>query len=390
MKSGKRALPEGWRWVRLGDICEFIRGVNFEASESKASKSPGSIPILRAGNIGGSLDIKHDLIWVPESKVSANQRLQLGDIVICMSSGSGKVVGKTASLYEPFQGSAGAFCGILRPKLREHGLYMGYWLRSPDFINWRNQQARGMNIQNLRFSQLAELGIPIPPVEDQRRIVTILNEQMAAVERGQAAAEAQLALMSRLVQSYLKQSLANDGTQHVLLRECLEEVTRGVGDQWEEFRVVGATRAGLAPAKERIGKNPARYKLVEPGTIFYNPMRILLGSIAMIDEGEEPGITSPDYVVFKARNGIVHPRWFYYWLRSPDGDAFIKSLTRGAVRERMLFKRLASADLTIPMWEAQVAIAEKLGAMAIARRRLEEQIYEINQLPAVLLRRAFN
>jgi len=70
----------------------------------------------------------------------------------------------------------------------------------------------------------------------------------------------------------------------------------------------------LAPAKEPVGKDPTRYKLVEPGTIFYNPMRILLGSVAMIDEGDAPGITSPDYVVFTTRPGTLHPRWFYYWL----------------------------------------------------------------------------
>lgn len=52
------------------------------------------------------------------------------------------------------------------------------------------------------------------------------------------------------------------------LGDCLEEVARGVGSSWARYRVVGATRAGIAPAKEPVGKNPERYKLVEPGTIF--------------------------------------------------------------------------------------------------------------------------
>jgi len=117
--------------------------------------------------------------------------------------------------------------------------------------------------------------------------------------------------------------------------------------------MVGATRGGLAPAKEGIGKNPERYKLVEPGTIFYNPMRILLGSIALLDEGHPPGITSPDYVAFRTRSGMVHPRWFYYWLRSEDGEAFIRTLARGAVRERMLFRRLAEAEIEMPAYDSR-------------------------------------
>lgn len=58
------------------------------------------------------------------------------------------------------------------------------------------------------------------------------------------------------------------------------------------------TRSGLAPARERPGKHAERYKPVTAGTVFYNPMRILIGSIAFVDDDDEPGITSPDYVVF--------------------------------------------------------------------------------------------
>src|SRR5438034_308012 len=99
---------------------------------------------------------------------------------------------------------------------------------------------------------------------------------------------------------------------------------------------------------------PVRYKLVDPGTIFYNPMRILLGSIAMVDEGDDAGITSPDYVVFKPKRGALHSRWFYHWLRGYEGAAFIRTLARGAVRERMLFRRLAEAEVEVPGWRSQV------------------------------------
>lgn len=109
-----------------------------------------------------------------------------------------------------------------------------------------------------------------------------------------------------------------------------------------------------------MGKNPERYKLVEPGTIFYNPMRILLGSIAYLDEGEEPGITSPDYVVFRTNPGVLHPSWFYCWLRSDDGASFIRGLARGAVRERMLFRRLAAAEIPVPPLDAQALLAETI------------------------------
>jgi len=154
--------------------------------------------------------------------------------------------------------------------------------------------------------------------------------------------------------------------------------------------MVGATRGGLAPAKEGVGKNPERYKLVEPGTIFYNPMRILLGSIAFLDEGEPPGITSPDYVVFRTRSGMVHPRWFYYWLRSEDGGTFIRTLARGAVRERVLFRRLAEAEIEVAAYDSQIKFARAIGFVERARAAAEVQIEEAASVSAAYLRKVFD
>jgi type I restriction enzyme S subunit len=137
--------------------------------------------------------------------------------------------------------------------------------------------------------------------------------------------------------------------------------------------VLGATRDGLAEAKEPVGKSPERYKLVRPGTIFYNPMRILLGSIALLDDGEDPGITSPDYVVFRPKPGVVNTRWLYYWLRSADGAAVIRTLARGAVRERMLFARLAGAKVAIPDYRQQERFAAHIPWVKWAQTAAEEQ-----------------
>ena len=147
--------------------------------------------------------------------------------------------------------------------------------------------------------------------------------------------------------------------------------------------------AGLAPAKEGVGKSPGHYKPVHPGTIFYNPMRILLGSIAMLDEGDKPGITSPDYVVMTAIQGRLSARWFYYWFRSRYGAEFIKSMTRGAVRERLMFKRLAPATLLVPSWKHQQTAAAQLAEIKKAKAKLAETQEALTRLPAALLREAF-
>lgn len=168
--------------------------------------------------------------------------------------------------------------------------------------------------------------------------------------------------------------------------DLADEIVQGVGASWSKFPVYGATRDGLALAKERVGKNPGRYKPVTPGTIFYNPMRITIGSIALVDDDDAPGITSPDYVVLRPRHGLLHYRWFYYWFRSPAGARLITSQARGAVRERMLFSRLASTELIVPDWGEQLKVAEALNNINQARKSLRAQEYELDALAKKIVR----
>ena len=173
------------------------------------------------------------------------------------------------------------------------------------------------------------------------------------------------------------------------LGDVLDEVRDGIGAEWASHPVLGATRDGLAPAKEQPGKQAPKYKPATQGTVFYNPMRILIGSIAMVDEDDTPGITSPDYVVLRGKPGVVDSRWFYHWLRSPLGAQCIQTLTRGAVRERMLFNRLAEGEIALPSLAEQLRASAALRELRPLKRSLESRLSEINRLPQKILSAAF-
>lgn len=167
-----------WPAERLGQVAQVIRGVSFDKSEVVDSAASGYVPILRAGNIREALDTENDLVWVPGHKVSAAQRMQRNDVAICMSSGSADIVGKTAQLEADWHGSVGAFCAIIR----FHGIHPrfgAFWLRGPGFRAWRDTQAKGANIQNLRKAELESLELPRPSLPEQERIVGILDEAEA-------------------------------------------------------------------------------------------------------------------------------------------------------------------------------------------------------------------
>ena len=118
-------------------------------------------------------------------------------------------------------------------------------------------------------------------------------------------------------------------------------------------------------------------------------MRILIGSIAFVDDDDEPGITSPDYVALQGKAGLVDSRWFYYWLRSPYGEHCINSLARGAVRERMLFNRLAEGSILLPTYPEQLRASKALATLKPVKFAIQEQLNELNKIPERLLALAF-
>ena len=219
------------------------------------------------------------------------------------------------------------------------------------------KQAIGATVPGLSIEHLYNLPISFPSLSEQRRIAAWLTAQVATVEIARTAVEAQKErFLDALLLTAIRQTLGVAGVTIRTVGEVLHEVTKGTGENWADFPIYGATRAGLALAKEPAGKTPWRYKPVEPGTIFYNPMRILIGSIAMLANDVPPGITSPDYVVLKAVHKIMEPLWFYEWLRSLLGAQFISTLARGAVRERLLFERLAQGSIPVPPLDDSTAL----------------------------------
>ena len=108
------------------------------------------------------------------------------------------------------QRTALAFCGIVRARDKSTEEYLGHWFKSPLFLQWRDEQARGANIQNLRFSQFENIEIPLPPLSEQKRIVKILNEQMAAVEKARKEAEEQLSIIEKMPSALLRKAFRGE------------------------------------------------------------------------------------------------------------------------------------------------------------------------------------
>lgn len=383
--------PYSWLWVKLEDVLELAdSGIWGEPDPENG------ISILRSTNFNndGTFNFENlSFCSIPEGK-RIQKLLKPGDIVLERSGGGpNQPVGRVCYFEdEKSDHSFGNFCQRLRVQsgicdARYIFLHL-YLFHLSGQTQLYQKQTTG--IRNLEYKRYLSHELPLPPLPEQQRIAALLKEQLAAVDKARLAAQARLEAALSLPIAYILKSLSLGRNHTRSLAEGLIEIKNGIGSDWSKHPLLGATRGGIAPAKEGFGKAPERYKLVDPTTVFYNPMRIQLGSIAMVDDGDVPGVTSPDYVVVKGRPGILDTRWFYYWFRSVYGENLIDSLSRGAVRERILFNRLSVGKIQLPDYEVQLNVSEQMKHVRPVVQMITQELETINALPAALLHRAFN
>lgn len=172
--------------VRLDDVARQIRGVTYERNEATRTPSDDRVALLRAGNITEVGVDWSDLVFVPKSRVGPLQNLRPGDVLIAASSGSVDVVGKAASFDSLRDACFGAFCKVMRPDPSRVDLrYFRHYFQTPSYRRTVSSKAAGANINNLRSDDLDSLMIPLPPLDEQRRIAAILDhvEHLRAAHR---------------------------------------------------------------------------------------------------------------------------------------------------------------------------------------------------------------
>jgi type I restriction enzyme S subunit len=372
-------------FIKLTDIADVISGYAFDSKWFGQGKKK----IVRITDlVGGKLDLDnavtfdHCIHFVSDQYVAKNQ-----DVLMALSGATTGKIGVVTSKDEGVY--VNQRVAIVRGKTEQAKSWLPYLLVS-DIAKKLVLTAGGAAQPNLSVNDLKALPVPNFSLDQQSQIATKLKAQFAEVATARKALELQQQEIVNLANAYIRESIEQSPIIETRLGEVLEEIKKGIGETWADYPVLGATRGGLAPAKEPPGKQPQRYKPVFCGTVFYNPMRILIGSIAFVDNDDEPGITSPDYVALQGKAELVDSRWFYYWLRSPYGEQCINSLARGAVRERMLFNRLAEGSILLPSYPEQLRVSKALATLKPVKYAIKKQLNELNKIPERLLAQAFD
>lgn len=171
-------IPRNWDWFRLGDIGETNIGLTYSP---KDISDRGTI-VLRSSNIQkGKIDLK-DLVRVNKG-IKENLIIKNNDILICARNGSKALVGKAAIIKDSAEVMTfGAFMAIYRSEFYN---YVYQFLQSPAFRE-SLENVSTTTINQITQHDLKNTIIPLPPLEEQKRIVEKIDQLMLLCDKLEA------------------------------------------------------------------------------------------------------------------------------------------------------------------------------------------------------------
>lgn len=166
---------DDWEEKKLEDLANFYRGLTYKKTDEVEYSSN---IVLRANNI--DLETNHlnfdELKYLREDfYIDDFKKVKKNSIIICTASGSKSHLGKVALIDNEYNYAFGGFMGMLIPKNNIYSKYLFYSLITERYKDYIDNIANGTNINNLKFSDISSFFIPLPPIEEQKKIVDKLD-----------------------------------------------------------------------------------------------------------------------------------------------------------------------------------------------------------------------
>ncbi len=333
MTEGPYKLPEGWRWVRLGEVCELLIG-RTPRKEEYLNENTGT-KVLKFRDImeDGTISWTNHVAGYVKSEF-AGRIAEIGDVILTAAAHTPEQIGRKvaylATIPEeiPKVYFAAELMVLRADKNLLDGRWLTFWLQSEE--GYKQIQAH-VKEKHLVKTRAKEISLPLPPLDEQRRVVARIEELMARVREAKRLRRQAKEDAERLMQAALAEVFPRPGAEPP------------TGWRWVRLGEVFDLQQGVSMSpKRRRGSNP------QP---FLRTRNILWGSvdIASLDqmdftedeierfrlqpgdllvcEGGDVGRTAiweAQVPVMLYQNHIhrlrrkdadVEPRFFMYWMR---------------------------------------------------------------------------
>lgn len=392
-------LPNGWRKAKLGEICREDR-----VAIGNSDPAYATMPYLGLEHIEsnrGRILVTEDEARQSDSK-SNNFRFTAEHVLY------GKLRPYLNKVALPeFSGRCTTEIIPLLPVGTDRR-WLAWLLRQEEVVEHAMRGKTGSRMPRTSMRDFMQLLVAVPPLDEQRRIVARLEEQLSTAERARSAALAQLAAVEAMPQALFRQIFPRSPARELLagwrwakLGEVCEIVNgstpkSAVPEYWDgDICWVTPTDLGqlgkrsierTARSITKAGYDSCSTTLVPAGAVVMSS-RAPIGHLAIAATELCTNQGCKSFVPTSA----VESEYLYHALHNSMDD--IRALGVGATFAEVSKRTLAAFTIPLPLVDEQRRIVreidEQTAAIERARIAAQAQLDSLDALPAAVLRLAF-
>ena len=288
--------------------------------------------------------------------------------------------------------------------------YLFYSLFRPEFLDAMEELQAGASYPAVTDKQVLAQKIPLPPLDEQKRIVAVLDQSFAALGRARANAEANLADAEELTTQLLEREL--DASElgemepvgpHIELLTGFAFKSRGYTDKASDIRLIRGDNIvqgnfrweGVKrwPASDRA--TYAKYELQKDDVLVAMDRTWVSAGIkfAIVDEEALPSLLVQRVARLRPKTGLL-PRYLGFWIGSPLFERYVLDIQTGLGVPHVSGGQLNAFEIRLPSTVTQKKVVErlnqKLSAVEKLRQSYRKQIADLESLRRSLLANAFS
>jgi type I restriction enzyme S subunit len=395
-------MKEGWEIKTLGEVCKVVGGGT--PSKNRLEFYGGTInwASVRDLNSETLLTTEHTITTLGLQNSSTNL-IAKNNVIFASRVGLGKVcmtkidVAINQDLRAP----------IPKNPNQLDVVYLFRWFQNRRDIIIKAGQ--GATVQGITLPFINNLPIPIPPLSEQQRIVSIIDEAFEAIDKAIENTQKNLQNAKELFESYLNNVFEKGGEgweENNLDATCVKfddgNWIESKDQSKEGIRLIQTGNIGLGKFIDKQDK--ARYiseetfkrlKCTEiyPGDILISRLPDPVGKACQIPLSiKERMITGVDCTIVRLKPSIITDYLLYFQLSKLYLNQ-VKKLVSGTTRDRISRKNLGIIKVPIAPYSVQQKLIKELdvlnGETEFLQSQYQQKLRDLEELKKSVLNKAF-
>ena len=284
--------------------------------------------------------------------------------------------------------------------------FLFYFCSSFDF----QKLNKGTTLPSLVKKDLVKIFIPIPPLEEQKQIVAILDQAFAAIDQAQSNIQQNIQNAQELFQSKLNQIFSQQGEswEKKAIGDLTELVTKGSSPKWQGISYVDEPGI-LFVTSENVGEgnlNMTKRKYLEEkfneiqkksilkkGDVLTNIVGASIGRTAIFDLDEVSNINQA-VCIMRCKSSELHNYFLMHLLNSPYFKTILHDNEVDNARANLSLTFFKNLVIPLPSLNKQKSVVDEISKLNyqtdLLLNNLENKLSNLVELKLSLLQKAFN